>query len=81
MPKTDMLAEYKQERQKYKELRKQQPKKGSSREAATLELLAKFQAKLSAAKKLASNYSDEEEEAEEENKEENEEDDPNDISW
>ncbi|XP_041359029.1 spliceosome-associated protein CWC27 homolog [Gigantopelta aegis] len=79
MPKVDMLAEYKQERQKFKELRKQQPK-GSSRESATLELLAKFQAKLSAAKKLASNYSDDEEE--EETKEENEEEeDPNDISW
>ena len=79
----DMVAAYKQEKKKYKELKKNQGKKGSARESATLALLAKFQSKLHAAKSLGE-YNDEGEgqEAEEREKGEGEEEDEGtDMSW
>jgi len=42
----DPLADFKRERLKYKALRKQQGKKGQSREDITLTMLQKFQSKL-----------------------------------
>ncbi|XP_071117410.1 spliceosome-associated protein CWC27 homolog [Haliotis cracherodii] len=81
MPKVDMLEEYKQERQKYKDLRQKQSKKGSSREADTLAMLAKFQNKLENVRKLATD--DDEEELEEEKKEAEAEEEleDDDMSW
>ncbi|XP_046576029.1 spliceosome-associated protein CWC27 homolog [Haliotis rubra] len=85
MPKVDMLEEYKQERQKYKDLRQKQSKKGSSREADTLAMLAKFQNRLENVKKLTSLYEDEEEETKKEKKEEkteaDEEQEDDDMTW
>ncbi|XP_012880755.1 PREDICTED: peptidyl-prolyl cis-trans isomerase CWC27 homolog [Dipodomys ordii] len=43
------VAEYRREKQKYEALRKQQPKKGSSREDQTLALLNQFKSKLTQA--------------------------------
>ncbi|XP_008057417.1 peptidyl-prolyl cis-trans isomerase CWC27 homolog [Carlito syrichta] len=43
------VAEYRKEKQKYEALRKQQPKKGTSREDQTLELLNQFKSKLTQA--------------------------------
>ncbi|KAK3611962.1 hypothetical protein CHS0354_011620 [Potamilus streckersoni] len=73
-PKNDALAEYQKETQKYKDMRNQQAKKGPEREEMTLNLLAKFQAKLHAAKSLV-----EEEKAE--TKDGEEEEDDGDLSW
>ena len=89
-----LVAAYKAERRKFKDVRRQQHKKGSSREKETLALLAKFQTKVSTAKQL-SEYAEDEEEAksvgeksaaaeggkEEGEAEESEEDDPTDLSW
>ncbi|XP_066471984.1 spliceosome-associated protein CWC27 homolog isoform X5 [Tiliqua scincoides] len=44
-----IVAEYLQEKKKYEQLRKQQPKKGSSREEQTLALLDRFKSKLNQA--------------------------------
>ncbi|XP_039220791.1 spliceosome-associated protein CWC27 homolog isoform X1 [Crotalus tigris] len=44
-----IVAEYLEEKKKYEELRKQQPKKGSSREDQTLALLDRFKSKLNQA--------------------------------
>lgn len=43
------VAEYRREKQKYEALRKQQPKKGTSREDQTLALLSQFKSKLTQA--------------------------------
>ncbi|XP_033736766.1 spliceosome-associated protein CWC27 homolog [Pecten maximus] len=75
-PVNDVVASYLKEKQKYQDLKKQQSKKGSSRETATMELLSKFQNKLRSAKVVGGDY---EEEAEEE--EEDGEEDPGDMSW
>ena len=88
----DALQGFKDDRQRYKEKQKSQPKKGSNREAQTLALLAKFQSKLSTARDLADDYGDEEEEKEEEKEEKTEitedgeevheeEDDGTDLTW
>ncbi|KAL3870014.1 hypothetical protein ACJMK2_042631 [Sinanodonta woodiana] len=74
-PKNDALAEYQKETQKYKDMRKLQLKKGPEREEMTLNILAKFQAKLHAAKSMV-----EEEKTETKDGEEEEEDD-SDMSW
>ncbi|KAK2187505.1 hypothetical protein NP493_163g02017 [Ridgeia piscesae] len=63
----DLISRHKAERQKYKQLKKKQPRKGSSREQETLAILAKFQSKLNASKML-NEYGDEDEEKEEEEK-------------
>jgi len=62
-----LISRHKAERQKYKQLKKKQPRKGSSREQETLAILAKFQSKLNASKML-NEYGDEDEEKEEEEK-------------
>ena len=71
----DPLADFKRERQKYKNLRKQQGGKGQSREEITLSLLDRFKNKLNSAKMLAGDYSDEEEDKPVE------EEDVTDLSW
>lgn len=48
--KSDTFIQYKEERDKYKTMKESIPKKGSSREAFTLQLLSKFKEKLSSAK-------------------------------
>ncbi|BFZ17118.1 hypothetical protein BsWGS_20161 [Bradybaena similaris] len=76
----DFLEAFKLERQKYKNLKKQQCKKGMTREAQTLAILEKFQSKLSSVKQLAGDYSDSG--AEEGNEaDDNVEEDVTDISW
>lgn len=75
---TDFLEVFKQERKKYKSLKKNQSKKGKDREAQTLALLDSFKSKLSSAKQLSTGYSDSEEEKE---VEEDMVDESNDISW
>lgn len=81
------MAEFRKEREKYKEMKRQQGKKGSGREALTLELLSKFQNRLRAAQMVSGSYSDnddeEEEEAEEDLKEGEtpEVDEISDLSW
>ena len=85
---------FKADRQKYKEKQKLQPKKGSSREAQTLALLAKFQSRLDTSRQLSANYGDDDEEDEEKEEEKEkteitedgeevheEEDDGTDFSW
>lgn len=68
------------ERQKYKNLKKQQSQKGMTREAQTLAILEKFQSKLSSVKQLAGEYSDSG--AEEGNEaDDNVEEDATDMSW
>ncbi|KAL5016749.1 hypothetical protein ScPMuIL_006338 [Solemya velum] len=62
VPVDDAIAEYKMERQKYRDMRKKQAKKGSAREEMTMSLLSEFQSKLKAAKTLGGHYSEEEEE-------------------
>lgn len=87
--KTEVVAEFRKEREKYKEMKRQQGKKGSGREALTLELLSKFQNRLRAAQMVSGTYSDddddeeEEEEAEEDLKEGEtaEVDEISDLSW
>ncbi|KAK7489039.1 hypothetical protein BaRGS_00019700 [Batillaria attramentaria] len=76
----DLLALVKKERQKYK-MRKKQIGKKQNREAATLELLAKFQNRLAAARTLAGDYDDEEVEEEKGEGNDDEEEDPADMSW
>lgn len=48
--KTETLEAYRQEHDKYRQLKENLPKQGSSRESFTLALLAKFQKKLASAK-------------------------------
>lgn len=83
-PGNEMVASYRAERQKYKDLKKQQAKDRSKREDETLSILARFQSRLEGVKNLAT-YDDEEEsdeeKREEEKEEEEEEGDPTDISW
>lgn len=71
------------ERQKYQDMKKTQGKKGSDREAITLDILSKFQSKLNSAKLLGGDYSEEEEDKEENKDEEKMEEDeePSDLSW
>ncbi len=76
-----MLEEYKQERQKYKDLRQRQGKKGSSREADTLAMLAKFQNKLQSVRKNSEDYEEEEEKKKMEEEVEEVDDDASDLSW
>ncbi|XP_069128326.1 spliceosome-associated protein CWC27 homolog [Argopecten irradians] len=76
-PANDVVASYLKEKEKYQNIKKQQSKKGSSRENATMELLSKFQNKLRSAKVVGADY----EEEKEEEKEEGEEEDPGDMSW
>ena len=76
------MEAFKQERKKYKSLKKTQPKKGKDREAQTLALLQGFKNKLVSARQLSTGYSDSE--GDDEKKEEDEDDkldEPNDISW
>ncbi|KAL4235648.1 Peptidyl-prolyl isomerase cwc27 [Mactra antiquata] len=54
----DPLADFKRERLKYKALRKQQGKKGSTREEFTLSLLDKFKDKLHGAKSIIGSLGD-----------------------
>ncbi|GFR66125.1 peptidyl-prolyl cis-trans isomerase CWC27 homolog [Elysia marginata] len=77
----DFLESFKQERQKYKKLKKQQ--KGTNREAETLAMLEKFQSKLTSVRQLAANYSDSDGEGGKKADEDVEgaEDDPSDLSW
>ncbi|KAH3849465.1 spliceosome-associated protein CWC27 homolog [Dreissena polymorpha] len=72
----DPLADFKRERQKYKALRNQQGKKGSSREELTLNMLNKFKSTLASTKSLVSDSVDKE--REEFN---DEEEDLSDTSW
>ncbi|XP_013398671.1 peptidyl-prolyl cis-trans isomerase CWC27 homolog [Lingula anatina] len=72
------LVEFKQERQKYKERKKTQPKKGAGREEQTLALLAKFQNKLHEAISMDKTKSKSSIEGEEEEDDDN---DDSDISW
>lgn len=81
LPINDAIAAYRQERQKYKNLRKEQKKKGSAREEVTLSLLKKFQSKLDSARIVASGYSDDETENKDNKDEMDEDDDDNDMSW
>ena len=78
---SDFLESFKQERQKYKNLKKQQ--KGTNREAQTLAMLEKFQSKLTSVRQLAANYSDSDGEGGKKADEEvdDAEDDPTDMSW
>lgn len=62
--KIEVVAEFRKEREKYKEMTRQQGKKGSSREALTLELLNKFQNRLRAAQNVTGSYSDDDEKVE-----------------
>lgn len=85
---SEVVESYMKERQKYQDMKKEQGKKGSEREAMTLSILSKFQNKLSSAKVIAGDYDDEEEEKaeeKEETKKDEEEkeidDDPTDLSW
>lgn len=80
---SEVVESYMKERQKYQDMKKTQGKKGSDREAMTLDILSKFQSKLNSAKLLAGDYSEEEEEMkdEEPETEEKEEEDPSDLSW
>uniref|UniRef100_A0ACB8EPT7 Peptidyl-prolyl isomerase cwc27 n=1 Tax=Sphaerodactylus townsendi TaxID=933632 RepID=A0ACB8EPT7_9SAUR len=48
-PPNSIVAEYLEEKKKYEELRKQQPKRGASREDQTLALLNNFKSKLNQA--------------------------------
>ena len=77
----DFLESFKQERQKYKNLKKQQ--KGMDREAQTLDMLRKFQSKLTSVRQLAGNYSDSDGEGGRKAEEDTEdaEEDPTDLSW
>lgn len=75
---TDFLEAFKQERKKYKNLKKSQSKKGKDREEQTLSLLNSFKSKLTSARQLSTGYSDSEEEKE---VEEDKVDESNDISW
>lgn len=74
----DFLETFKLERQKYKDLKKMQKKKGQSREAQTLAILEKFQSKLSSVKELKVDYSDSEGE---EKSGDNVEEEASDLSW
>ncbi|XP_059151852.1 spliceosome-associated protein CWC27 homolog isoform X2 [Physella acuta] len=74
----DFLETFKLERQKYKDLKKMQKKKGQSREAQTLAILEKFQSKLSSVKQLKVDYSDSEGE---EKSGDNAEEEASDLSW
>ncbi|XP_060077332.1 spliceosome-associated protein CWC27 homolog [Ylistrum balloti] len=74
-PVNDVVASYLKEKQKYQDLKKQQNKKGSSRENATMELLSKFQNKLRSAKVIGGEYEEEEEDDNEG------EEDSGDMSW
>lgn len=79
---SEALAEFRKDRQKYKDMRRQQPAKGQDRESMTLALLAKFQDKLEGMRKATVDYSDdEEEEADKKEEEEEEENDATDLSW
>jgi len=79
-PSNDLLEAFKAERRKFKNLKKEQPKKGSDREAHTLALLQGFQTKLQSVKQLTTGYSDDDDD-DEEGKEDDVEDENNDISW
>ena len=72
------MEAFKQERKKYKNLKKSQSKKGKDREEQTLSLLNSFKSKLTSARQLSTGYSDSEEEKE---VEEDKVDESNDISW
>ncbi|CAG5125701.1 unnamed protein product [Candidula unifasciata] len=74
----DFLEAFKLERQKYKTLKKQQNKKGLTREAQTLAILEKFQSKLSSVKHVAVEYSDSETE---DKNDDDVEEDASDMSW
>ena len=84
-PANDMVAAYMAEKEKYRNIKKENTgKKGSSREQMTLAMLTKFQSKLNSAKVISGGYSDEEEEeAKGEKKEEEgeEEEEGHDASW
>ena len=67
-----MLAAFKQERKKYKELKKNRMKDTQSRESQTLAMLAKFQSKLNTAKQMAQYADPAEEEESKEKREEGE---------
>lgn len=79
----DLISRHKAERQKYKQLKKKQPRKGSSREQETLAILAKFQSKLNTSRML-NEYANEDEEKKEDEKKEEEADESeatDDFSW
>ncbi|KAK3090993.1 hypothetical protein FSP39_016306 [Pinctada imbricata] len=86
-PANDLVAAYMAEKEKYKNIKKENKKGKGSREELTLAMLSKFQSKLSAAKLLGGSYSDDEEEEKEEDKEkeykkeEEEAEDEGDSSW
>lgn len=71
----DPLADFKRERLKYKALRKEQGKKGSTREEITLSILNKFKSKLDVTRSMAGAY------GEEGKTEDDEEEDDGDMSW
>ncbi|KAH9491973.1 Peptidyl-prolyl isomerase cwc27 [Bulinus truncatus] len=80
---SDFLETFKMERQRFKELKKQQKKNGQSREQQTLAILEKFQSKLSSVKQLSVGYSDSEEEeaTDGKSKDVSLDDDASDLSW
>lgn len=56
--KSELMAEYQEEKDKYSHLKKDLPKKGASRESFTLDLLAKFKTKLYDAKEKVQSSSE-----------------------
>ncbi|CAL1546590.1 unnamed protein product [Lymnaea stagnalis] len=78
---TDFLEAFKMERQRFKDLKKMQKKKGESREAQTLALLERFQSKLSSVKQLSEDHPDSEGEEDMKNEDSDKEDETGDISW
>lgn len=88
LSKDDPMAEYHATRQKYAQQKSKQ--KGAGRETDTLEMLAKFKTKLTAAHHFASYGDDDDDDDDDAQKEkdkggkkeeEDDEDDPNDMSW
>ncbi|GFN93251.1 peptidyl-prolyl cis-trans isomerase cwc27 homolog [Plakobranchus ocellatus] len=78
--KTDFLETFKQEREKYKKLKKQQ--KGTNREAQTLAMLEKFQSTLSSVKQSAADNLDfDGGEVKKLEEEENDQEDQDTLSW
>ncbi|XP_015598092.1 peptidyl-prolyl cis-trans isomerase CWC27 homolog [Cephus cinctus] len=76
--KSEILREYIETQEKYKDAKSKLPKKGPSREDFTLQMLKKFRSKLQTAKEQVAETTSSEEKKTEKN---DDEDDPTDESW
>ncbi|EZA60902.1 Peptidyl-prolyl cis-trans isomerase CWC27-like protein [Ooceraea biroi] len=79
--KNEVMKEYIENREKYKEAKAKLPKKGKTREALTMELLSKFKYKLQNAKEHKKDDSSQSDSKETSKDTEEEDDDPSDESW